>query len=125
MNAYEMAKAVYASEPSARTFEQDLELHLRHGFVFVTPDAFIIGRPVCKDAPYDQILSPWVTFPNPDSWLAYVAAGRQALQVFAAHMPYELPWIMFERDGRLRFYATRRLLKKVCSVNSSPLPSKL
>ena len=113
MTPYEIAQSVYEQEDCARSMKEDLQLHVRHGFVFITPSAFLIGRPVRKDAPHGEILSPWVQFQDPDCWLVYLAAGEGSLQTFARLEPYPLPWFAWERDNRLRFYERSRLMRRI------------
>jgi len=113
MTAFEMAREVYRWEECARSFGEDLNLHLAHGFVFVTPDVFLMARPVIKNAPKDQILSPWIQFPRADCWHVWLAAGHGALAVLANYEPYPLPWISFERNNRLRFYKRSSFIPKI------------
>jgi len=113
MTAFEMAREVYRWEECARSFGEDLNLHLAHGFVFVTPDVFLMGRPVIKNAPKDQILSPWIQFQNPDCWHVWLAAGRGSLQALTKLEPYPLPWFSWERDNHLHFYRRDSLLRRI------------
>lgn len=113
MSPYELAREVYRHEASARTFEEDVALHFRFGYVFSTPDAFIMGRPIQHDAPHEEIILPWVTFPDPDCWLVWLAAGPKALEIFLRHEPFPCPYFAWERDNRLRFYTRSQLIRNV------------
>jgi len=106
---YEQARAVYAREPSVRTFEEDLALHLEFGFVFSTPAFFIMGRPVRKDAPHGLILDPTYTFAcrERDCWHVYCAAGD--LGAAWSILPWSLPWLSFERKNELHFQRADRI----------------
>ncbi len=114
MTPYEQAMAVYKSEPCARTFEADLALHLEFGFVFNTPEFFIMGRPVKKDAPHGLILDSSYAFVRRecDCWHIHLAAGNleQAWQI----LPWQLPWLCFERKNELRFVPADRI-QRLCA----------
>lgn len=113
INPIAKARAVYDREACARSFEEDLEAHLLHGWVISTPDMFIMGRPVLKTAPA-HILDPWWPFGDEaDCWHVWLAAGD--LRAMWAHLPFPLPWISFERDNALRFYKFESLRKKIVS----------
>lgn len=112
MTPYEKAKAVYQKEICARTFAHDLELHLLHGFVFSTPDSFIMGRPVYRGGRYEEITNPAFRFQLCDCWLVYLAAGN-SLRIFFQYEPYPLPWIGWERNNKLRFYKTERIRERL------------
>ena len=104
------AARVYDQEPCANTFEHDLYWHLQNGYVFSTPEYFIMGRPVKKDAPEWLLLRPDKKIEGTcDAWLVWLAAGR--LDVLPDVMPYWLPWIGFQRRNKLRWYETDRLLR--------------
>jgi hypothetical protein len=107
MTPIDQARAVYSQEWCARTFDEDLALHLSGGYVFSTPTMFLMGRPVRSDAPPDEIVNPAVSFSGPDAWLVYLLAGslREALEF----IPYPLPFVGWERANILRFHAMDRV----------------
>jgi hypothetical protein len=109
----QIAAKVYLGEKCARSFEDDLLLHLLHGYVFSTPEMFMMGRPVRRDGTYENITDPTYKFADPDSWLVYLASGD--LQIFFKHEPYPLPYIGFERENSLRFYSRERI-KRLCEI---------
>jgi hypothetical protein len=92
-----------------RSFEEDLVLHLQHGFVFSTPDFFIMGRAVVRTAAPEWILDPANPFAREDcdTWLVYLAAGD--LGKAWSILPWPLPWLAFERNNDLRFYELARI----------------
>jgi hypothetical protein len=112
MTPYEEAQGVYQKEVCARDFRTDLHLHLIHGYVFSTPEGFIMGRPVYRGGRYEEITNPAFRFPLPDAWLVYLAAG-DGLRVFFQYEPYELPWIGWERNNKLRFYRTEQIKRRI------------
>lgn len=116
MTAAEKAAAVYRTEPCARTFREDLDAHLQHGYVFSTPHVFIMGRAVNSRADAALIVDPWHGFPRPeqDAWLVYLCATHDGGHIADAlkFLPHELPLIGFERGNELRFLP----FKLVCST---------
>ena len=116
MTPAEQAALVYTQEPCANTFEHDLYWHLQNGYVFSTPDYFIMGRPVDVSAPDSMQLDPSVKFNAPNGWLVWLAAGEIAC--FNDIAPYRLPFIGFQRRNRLRWYKAEKLLSKLCSTQS-------
>lgn len=122
MTPVEKAAAVYNSEPCARSFKEDLEAHLINGYVFSTPELFVMGRAVDSSAPYALVTDPWHVFPPEccDAWLCYLAAGD--LRKMPDVIPYELAKIGFERKNILRYYPGARLTHKTrCSIYPTPL----
>lgn len=113
MTPFEKATEVYQREPCARTFVDDLALHLRHGWVISAPGWFIMGRPVCYWAwSNQQILDPSFNPPDePDCWHVWLAAGDlvQALKF----IPFPLPYISFERKNVLKMYSFDKFVSKL------------
>jgi hypothetical protein len=107
---FHLAQQVYQREPCQRDFFTDLHLHMIGGYVFCGPELFIMGRPVQKDASYQQITDPTYRFEAPDAWLVYLAAGNNLSQFFR-YEPYPLPYIGWERGNVLRFYRKERLMR--------------
>lgn len=108
----EIAAEVYEREACARSFREDVEAHLLNGFVFSTPDFFIMGRAVERDAAPTLILDPLHAFPREscDCWHIWLFAGN--MERAWSIMPWSLKWFSFERKNELRFYsadAIRRL----------------
>ena len=114
---FDEARAVYADGKSPRSFEHDLVLHLEHGFVFSTPAYFVMGRPVKSSAPEYAILNPCVNWPRAecDCWHVYLCAGdiKRAFGV----MPWPLPCVSYERDGKLRFLTMEQVIRTTEMAN--------
>ena len=110
MTQVEVAAAVYQHEACPRSFQEDLEAHLLNGYVFSTPEFFVMGRVVDSAAAPAEIVNPWVSFRHGDAWLIYLLAGSigKALE----RLPYELPRIGWERGNVLRFWP----LAKICRI---------
>lgn len=104
MTPYEQARSVYDREPCARTFDEDLRLHLLNGFAFSTPAFFVMGRPVRKDWLAPCIVNPNYIFAHhtADCWHLYCMAGD--MSAAWSILPWPLPWFSFERRNELRFY---------------------
>lgn len=103
------AMQVYKTEPCARTFQEDMELHLISGYVVSTPDYFVMARPVNKDADPARIVDPNVMFNKEewDCWHIYLYAGDivKAWDKDTLHLPF----VSFERKNRLRIYPMERI----------------
>jgi len=108
ITAIERARALYDRFDQPRTFVEDLEAHFRHGYVFSTPDHFLMARTVCKDAPREFLADPWHQFDNVDTWLIWLAVGPCAMSVktFCLTMqPFPLTWVAWaRRTGPLKFH---------------------
>src|SRR5689334_17190709 len=108
------ARQVYERHGSVRSFDADLDAHLRHGFVLSTPDAFAMGRPVASNASEAELAEIGRTFPHADTWLIWSAAG--SLVKLVCMLPEPLPLIAFHRTSArrigpqpLRIYRVNRL----------------
>lgn len=109
MSPYQIAREVYAKEPCARSFEQDMRLHLEFGFVFSTPDFFAMGRPVVKEGAPGDIVNPGILFPRKqcNCWHVYLMAGD--IGKCWSVMPWPLGWVSFERKNELHFLPMERI----------------
>jgi hypothetical protein len=108
MTPVERAAAVYEREPCARAFVADLELHLLHGYVFNTPEWFMMARPVWSCASHELIIDPsFNDFAVLDTWHVYLFSGTniyraafKAQQLAARVMEN----VSFEKRNRLRMH---------------------
>lgn len=114
MSPYEQTVADWVARPRERSLAYYEEIHKARGFVFSTPAFYVMGRPVMKYAPLEQILDVEhvFDFEQCDTWFVFALCGevRQAWRV----LPWELPWTCFQRvrDGEdLHFVETRRLMR--------------
>ena len=108
-NCYVDACKVYDTEPCARTAQEDIELHLRYGYVISYPRFFVMGRPVNFAATYEEITSPWVVHEAPNGWFIYLFSGDMATAL--THFPYPLEFAGWERNNKLRFYPLEKVVK--------------
>jgi hypothetical protein len=118
----EQAAAVYDREPCARTFREDLEAHLLNGYVFSTPSAFAMGRPVRSSADPAQIVNPWHSFNREecDAWQVYLAAGDISSVIHLE--PFPLTFYFWERNNVLRIFLSKTV-KRLCLRFSHSRPS--
>jgi len=128
MTPAEQVAALYTPD-SPRTFREDVEAHLLHGWIISTPELFLMGRCVVRSAGFSAINDPWHGFPprDCDTWYVYAAAtstpssAAGLVKKTIAHMPRPLQfcaWIR-ERDNRLRFYSTAKLTQ-LCATSTPP-----
>ena len=117
LTPFEKAAAVYIRESCPRTFLEDLELHARHGYVFITPAYFIMGRPVWSQGEVEEVVNPEFVYGREyqDAWMVYLCAttGTHPLKEFLKLEPYPLPLLCWERDNKLRFYRKARISAKL------------
>lgn len=112
MTPFDLAKQVYDKEPCARSFFEDLYWHMRLGYVFCTPQFFIMGRPVKREWPTEWILSPWfVCVKDPDCWHVWLASGD--LSLLFSVLPIKLLYVSWERDNKLRFYKFDKVYERI------------
>ena len=112
---YETVLADWLARPRDRLLDDYERIHKQHGFLFVTPDFYVMGRPVRKYAPLEQILDVNHRFEAStcDTWFIFQLAGdmTKAWRI----LPWELPWMCWTRDNdpqqELMFFETRRLMR--------------
>lgn len=122
LNMKPPAQLVYElyTADSPRTFQQDIQLHFLHGYVFSTPEEFLMGRPVESTADQDDIRNPAVVFDREDCdcWYIYAYATRNPtfenwaglVEKVLRWMPYALPLAAWERrkHNRMLFFPIKR-----------------
>jgi hypothetical protein len=111
MRAWERA-ARWQREHGSIPFEDLLGWHLVRGYVWATPEVFMVAREECYDPGADE----FVVGPR-NCWFVELAAGTAGLPVreFMRVAPHPLPYVAWCRrnDGRLRKFSWERLAKKV------------
>jgi hypothetical protein len=90
---------------------------MAYGYVFSNPMAFVMGRPVDRNASYEDILNPSRTFENPDCWWVWLAAGK--IDTVLEAEPFPLPYYGWEIRNQPRFHTRERLLKCIKFIRSS------
>ena len=114
------------TEHSPRTFAEDVTAHMQHGYVFSTPEYFMMARPVWSEATQESINNVWKAF-NPvlwDAWYIYAFALREdgglagLVKKLLTHIPFYLPLIAWERSGQpLEFFPTTKLFLKYAKLH--------
>ena len=130
LSPLERMAAVYLTEPCRNSFQDDLAAHLVGGYVFSTPDLFIMGRAVNSEATYEEITDPCFRFEEKDcnAWWVHAAAtfgesdhniceafNQNVLALFLRFEPHPLPLIGFERRNCPRFYKREILIRHAYS----------
>ena len=124
---YETIRAEYNRCPHELEWEWWVDWHYQHGFVYATPDFFIMGKPVRKDAPSDWLEDPEyvVTRGEANAWYIFAFAGDMGKAW--AIMPWPLAWIAFQRvrggKRELAFYSTETL-RRLCPPNLHHAPTE-
>lgn len=97
MTPIEQARQIYIADPLCeRDFDADLAFYKRHGYVFDTPELFMMGAQ------------------RGNAWRIHVAAGQCGLHKFLELMPYELPFVEWHRRGdRFRRYSIETIRRKL------------
>lgn len=120
MTPYELTVADWHLRPRDHPLGWYEEVHKRRGFVFSTPGFYVMGRPVLKYAPIEQILDVEYVFDfsQCDTWFIFWMQGEASLAWRI--LPWELPWMCWQRGARdgtddLQFAETRRLMR-LCGV---------
>ena len=97
-------------------FYRSLDMHLLFGYVQSTPDYFAMGRPVNKDAPYEDLIDIRITYPDDkqNAWLVFFLAGdmKKALD----NLPFYLPYCTFEHKGNVKFYELEKLKQRISKI---------
>ena len=93
-----------------------IEAHLQTGYVFNTPEFFILARRVSYDWTDDEILNFWKSDPQGDTWHVWLYAGD--MKAITRLIPYKLPYITFHRRGKLKIYPMYEIMPHI----SPPLP---
>lgn len=120
MNAFQDAveafKKIHDSPSSGETFKWLLGWHLGRGYVYAERDCFIIGRPVDRRN-LVRVESIDDEQESPDCWFIHLAAGSNPFRRFLELMPYELPYLAWERRGKMKIWKTETFRRKVTYGN--------
>ena len=94
-------------------FYWDVDQHVMHGYVYSTPEYFMLLRPVDRYATESRISDPSYVF-TPEScncWFVMMMAGD--LRRCFVNQPYYLPFCGYAYKDRLRFYKTDTIKLRV------------
>lgn len=83
-------------------FTGALLLHLHHGYVYSSPTAFAMARPVALSWTPEELSTVAKTDPDGDAWFVWAVAGdmREAL----SKLPFPKKWLAFCRRGSPRIH---------------------
>jgi hypothetical protein len=99
VSPYDQIAALYGANPQEFTFDFYVAWHHRHGFVFSTPDYFVMGRPVIRERIVEMTDVMFELTPElrrtADTWFVHAMAGDigKCWQI----LPWPLGWIAFHR----------------------------
>lgn len=102
MSIYEQLETLYDKSGYEKgSLQKDIEYYLRVGYIFSTPESFVMGRQI--DA----------------GWYIHAAVGVGAVESFLRYMPYYLPYVGWERrGGKTKWYPTDKLKRKLNHENA-------
>lgn len=113
MNVQQAIAALYASHFAAgHTFEADLAAHLRSGYVWASPAAFVMARLVRSDWTWAEWGNLELSDPDGDCWCVWIAAGD--LAEFFRVCPRETKFACYSRRGFPRLWEFRELQRLCC-----------
>ena len=113
MSPYETIAQKYIDLPQGASFGDYVDWFFKYGFVYSTPEYFVMGKNCRRLAPPNEIVDCEHVFDASDSdcWYVFAMAGNVS-KAFSS-MPFPLPYIAFERiiDNKreLRLYKTEDL----------------
>ncbi len=138
MKPIDAARAMYHREPCGRCFGDDLAIFQRIGYVFSTPTAFLMGKPIVSPERFetaakvtgmtplnDASLRFLYTLPDYefsslscDTWLIWLAAGD--MRDFFRFEPHPMKFVAWARKGRIRFHEFNRVKSRVlCKISTA------
>ena len=108
-------QAIELYRPSNLSFQDDVDDHMAcGGYIILTPEVYILARPVRHDWPADKIANAAISEPKEtaDCWFIWLLCG--SLREAVKHLPYRLPWFGFaQRGGPARFLPAEKVLAKI------------
>jgi len=117
MSPYEQMAEKYRRHPQDAPFADYIAWHMAYGFVFATPEYFVMGRPVTRSRFHpDSFDAPAA---DNDCWYVHAMAGNVS-KVWDI-LPYPLGWVAFERSrgGKLELQIVElERLRRLCSVDN-------
>lgn len=116
MKPWEQAVRAYKEDGSVVPFDRVLAAFLKQGFVWSSPDTFVLGKRVVKGAPLEE----WLWGPDAgaraDTWYVLLGAGKGGgAEQFVRLAPEPLEWVAWHRKGRqdLKFWKWKALMRRL------------
>lgn len=109
MNILIRAKKLY--DQCGIEMNADIAAYMAHGYVFITPNSFLLGKAVDSTSnlhPKDQ----W-DVKNPNAWYVHMAVG--GVKEFINKIPYPLPfvgWMRVAKNQSIRWYDFTRIIRR-------------
>ena len=91
----------------------DVSAYASKGYVFITPQTFLLGKAVRSDSeihPDNQ----WMVS-GPDAWYVRSAIGDNAISEFIDRIPYPLPlvgWMRQLKKKPIKWYDFNRIIRR-------------
>ena len=110
MNILLKAKNLY--DQCEIDMHQDIAAYCGNGYVFITPESFLLGKAVDSKSevkPQDQ----W-NVKNPDAWYVHMAIG--GVKEFIRKIPYRLPkvgWSRATKNQPIRWYDFNKIQRRI------------
>jgi len=109
MTPFELAARWHLAHAPEHPLAPIVEAHFQHGYVFNTPELFILARRISTEWSEDCILDPWHTDPEGDARHVRLYAGDTL--AIPPLIPYFLPNVTFHRQGRFKIHNMEHLLR--------------
>ena len=119
MSPFAQAQLIYEREDCAYTFAEDLLWYLENGYVWNSPGCFAMARPVwiptvripieAEDLFIKGIVGR-MGYSRPNCWHCHIVAG--SIREGLSKLPFELPYISFERENIFRYYESVKFMKR-------------
>ena len=109
----ERLRELYSRSNAVRTPEEDISLHLEHGYLIKTPDYILMGKRVVRWMSDEELKNPMVAAPKgiqSDAWYIYLFCGSACN--FLSFEPFPLEYVGWHRRGILRWYHTKTIQAK-------------
>ena len=113
---YHKARLVYRCEPCARTIEEDMEWHLRCGWVISTTRLFLMARRVHSAWPITRLREPWQVHPEGDAIWFWLLAGDIGRTSEVTTWPDGIRFIGYERGNMPRWFPREKFVAKIDRV---------
>lgn len=123
MTPYEQIKVKYEAAPHDRPWGWWLEWHAVHGFIFSTPDYFVMGRPIQTSFDFHDLAL--AAREQANAWYIFAFSGDLS-QVWSI-LPFPLGWIAFERirDGKRELTTVKsESLRRLCVSTLTHVPEE-
>ena len=113
MNILVKAKDLY--DECGLDLYRDIAAYAAHGYVFITPSSFLLGKSVDTTSdikPQDQ----W-DVEKPNAWYVHMAVGEFSTGVkeFISRIPYPLPFVGWSRATKnqpVRWYDFKKIIRR-------------